>query len=117
MIAFGTVSGGAGAALTGGNFWQGATTGLIVSGLNHALHSGDTDPPGKTKEGKLTADDIKKGAKVGKEIGASAEFIDALDKSLKGNNKILGKFGKVGGYLSAGGQITYNGVEYYIRRN
>ncbi|HRB70453.1 MAG TPA: RHS repeat-associated core domain-containing protein, partial [Flavobacterium sp.] len=38
MIAFGTVSGGAGAALTGGNFWQGATTGLIVSGLNHALH-------------------------------------------------------------------------------
>ncbi|KIQ17283.1 hypothetical protein RT99_19320 [Flavobacterium sp. MEB061] len=38
MIAFGTVSGGAGAALTGGNFWQGATTGLVVSGLNHALH-------------------------------------------------------------------------------
>ncbi|KUJ59122.1 hypothetical protein AR687_24780 [Flavobacteriaceae bacterium CRH] len=38
MIAFGTVSGGAGAVLTGGNFWQGAVTGLVVSGLNHALH-------------------------------------------------------------------------------
>jgi RHS repeat-associated protein len=38
MIAFGTVSGGAGAALTGGNFWQGAVTGLVVSGLNHAFH-------------------------------------------------------------------------------
>ncbi|WP_413998087.1 RHS repeat-associated core domain-containing protein [Flavobacterium sp. W1B] len=38
MIAFGTVSGGAGAALTGGNFWQGAVTGLVVSGLNHAMH-------------------------------------------------------------------------------
>ena len=38
MIAFGTVSGGAGAALTGGNFWQGAVTGLVVSGLNHAGH-------------------------------------------------------------------------------
>lgn len=38
MIAFGTVSGGAGAALTGGNFWQGAVTGLMVSGLNHAVH-------------------------------------------------------------------------------
>ncbi|QSB25550.1 RHS repeat-associated core domain-containing protein [Flavobacterium sp. CLA17] len=39
MIAFGTVSGGAGAALTGGNIWQGAATGLVVSGLNHAMHS------------------------------------------------------------------------------
>ncbi|TQM39473.1 SprT family zinc-dependent metalloprotease [Flavobacterium branchiophilum] len=37
-IAFGTLSGGAGAALTGGNFWQGAVTGLVVSGLNHAMH-------------------------------------------------------------------------------
>ena len=35
---FGTVAGGAGSALTGGNFWQGAATGLIVSGLNHLGH-------------------------------------------------------------------------------
>ncbi|HEU4495600.1 MAG TPA: hypothetical protein VFR70_00970 [Flavobacterium sp.] len=50
-IAFGTVSGGAGAALTGGNFWQGAATGLVVSTLNHAMHSedGDIDPPTKKK--------------------------------------------------------------------
>ncbi len=54
MITFGTISGGAGAALTGGNFWQGAVTGLIVSGLNHAMHDGNSyedvdqeDPPGK----------------------------------------------------------------------
>ncbi len=38
IIAFGTVAGGAGAALTGGNFWQGAVTGLVVSGLNHFAH-------------------------------------------------------------------------------
>ncbi|MBS3992185.1 MAG: VCBS repeat-containing protein [Bacteroidetes bacterium] len=38
MIAFGTIAGGAGAALTKGNFWQGAATGLMVSGLNHAMH-------------------------------------------------------------------------------
>jgi hypothetical protein len=38
MIAFGTIAGGAGASLTGGNFWQGAVTGLIVAGLNHAVH-------------------------------------------------------------------------------
>lgn len=41
MIAFGTVAGGAGAALTGGNFWQGAVTGLVVSGLNHSFHKED----------------------------------------------------------------------------
>ena len=34
----GTIGGGTAAALAGGNFWQGAVTGLIVSGLNHALH-------------------------------------------------------------------------------
>ncbi|REG97997.1 RHS repeat-associated core domain-containing protein [Flavobacterium aquicola] len=38
MIAFGTVAGGVGAKLTGGNFWQGAVTGLFVSGLNHFAH-------------------------------------------------------------------------------
>ncbi|MFH7012563.1 RHS repeat-associated core domain-containing protein [Flavobacterium sp. FlaQc-52] len=43
-IAFGTVAGGAGAALTGGNFWQGAVTGLVVAGLNHTLHMNDDDP-------------------------------------------------------------------------
>ena len=38
-IAFGTVMGGAGSRLGGGNFWQGAVTGLIVSMMNHTMHS------------------------------------------------------------------------------
>jgi hypothetical protein len=51
MIAFGTVAGGAGAALTGGNFWQGAVTGLVVSGLNHAMHKmGDFDSEGEGED-------------------------------------------------------------------
>ncbi len=119
MIAFGAIAGGVGAELSGGNFWQGALIGGVVAGLNHALHEIDSpldngegeDPSGKNKKGKLSVDDIRKGAKVGKEIGASAEFIDAMDKSLKGNNKVLGKFG---GYLSVGGQIIYDGVEYLV---
>jgi RHS repeat-associated protein len=37
-IAFGTVAGGVTAELSGGNFWQGAVTGLFVSGLNHFAH-------------------------------------------------------------------------------
>lgn len=49
MIAFGTVSGGAGAQLTGGNFWQGALTGLVVSGLNHAAHEIEGEKPNREK--------------------------------------------------------------------
>lgn len=37
---FGTLSGGLGAELAGGNFWQGAATAYIVSLFNHALHGG-----------------------------------------------------------------------------
>jgi hypothetical protein len=44
MIAFGTVTGGVSAKLTGGNFWQGAVTGLFVSALNHANHKEEGDP-------------------------------------------------------------------------
>lgn len=50
MISFGTVSGGAGAALTGGNFWQGAATGLVVSALNHGAHMMEEDPLKKHSE-------------------------------------------------------------------
>jgi hypothetical protein len=38
LYAFGTIAGGAGARLTGGNFWQGAATGLAVSWFNHEAH-------------------------------------------------------------------------------
>ncbi len=55
MIVFGTIAGGAGAALTGGNFWQGAATGLIVSGLNHSLHSNGNPPKKNLDIDKLIA--------------------------------------------------------------
>ncbi|SHJ26375.1 hypothetical protein SAMN05443429_1215, partial [Cruoricaptor ignavus] len=42
QIAFGALSGGIGAELTGGNFWQGAVIGGIVAGLNHAMHEIDS---------------------------------------------------------------------------
>jgi hypothetical protein len=46
-IAFGAFSGGVGAELSGGNFWQGAITGGIVAGLNDVMHK--SDPPGGKK--------------------------------------------------------------------
>ena len=44
-VLFGTIAGAGGAALTGGNVWLGAATGLTVSLLNHTAHQ--NDPPGK----------------------------------------------------------------------
>ena len=37
MIAFGALSGGIGAELTGGNFFQGFVIGGVVAGLNHVI--------------------------------------------------------------------------------
>ncbi|AZI20640.1 hypothetical protein EIH08_07880 [Chryseobacterium taklimakanense] len=62
-VAFGALSGGIGAELSGGNFWQGALIGGIVAGLNHAMHSiGDNDDEWMlTKDGKT----VKVGTKGG----------------------------------------------------
>ncbi|AQW93062.1 RHS repeat-associated core domain-containing protein [Elizabethkingia anophelis] len=38
QVFFGALSGGVGAVLTGGNFWQGAVIGGVVAGLNHVMH-------------------------------------------------------------------------------
>ena len=40
-IAFGALSGGIGAELTGGNFFQGFVIGGVVAGLNHEMHPND----------------------------------------------------------------------------
>lgn len=49
MVAFSTVTGGAVAELTDGNFWQGAAIGFAVGALNHALHGDIGDDPPKKK--------------------------------------------------------------------
>ena len=38
QVLFGTFAGGITAELSGGNFWQGAATGMVVSLLNHVAH-------------------------------------------------------------------------------
>jgi hypothetical protein len=40
ILATGAIMGGAGSAIGGGNFWQGAVTGLVVAGFNHLMHMG-----------------------------------------------------------------------------
>ncbi len=48
MIAFGALSGGIGAELSGGNFFKGFLQGGIVSGLNHSVH--EIYPPSQQKQ-------------------------------------------------------------------
>ncbi len=58
MITFGTIAGGVGSSLTGGNFWQGAVTGLMVSGLNHLAHQTKQPQPKRPDaDGKLTLEE------------------------------------------------------------
>ena len=82
IIIFGTIAGGAGAVLSGGNFWEGASIGLIVSGLNHALH----DSPNKRLIRKLNREiDKTFGARADREYGLSYDggATDAdVDKAL-----------------------------------
>lgn len=58
-VAFGVLSGGIGAELTGGNFWQGAVTVGIVAGLNHAMHKikiiENNTPPKKEENNKKSS--------------------------------------------------------------
>ena len=108
MIAFGTVMGGAGAALTGGNFWNGAVTGLVVSGLNHAMHQG-IDPPGKKSldvrknavkpsfakfaevEGNtLGVVDLVHGSKTGNWLRGGTSGLKSVSNTLKGAGAVLG---------------------------
>ena len=89
MIAFGSIMGGVGSSLTGGNFWQGAVTGAFVSGLNHAMHS--IDPPGKKKSGFLTKGSLEN-SKSALDLGGGT--FGALESTVTPDGMWLGKNGK-----------------------
>ncbi len=83
-IAFGTIAGGAGSYLTGGNFWEGAVTGMIVSGFNHALHD---DSMVDDNNG----DDDKASLKIRKHIVDNAvDELDSTEYAVKNNNGFFG---------------------------
>ena len=56
-IGFGAVSGGIGAELSGGNFWQGAVIGGFVAGLNQGMHK--MSGPGDDAKAKKLAKEYK----------------------------------------------------------
>ncbi|WP_370901303.1 hypothetical protein [Chryseobacterium gossypii] len=95
-IASGTILGGVGSELTGGNFWQGAVIGGFVAGLNHVAHLGDGGPDDpKAKKGANVK--IKRTVNFKVEQGA-ALFIQQDSRStmdldlytIKGNMTLVG---------------------------
>ncbi|EKB60676.1 hypothetical protein [Bergeyella zoohelcum] len=76
-IAFGALSGGIGAELSDGNFWEGAVIGGVVAGLNHGLHKMSANLESKSiAEKELNAVGVKN-------INATAPNTqDSLDKVL-----------------------------------
>ena len=124
MIAFGTVSGGVGAELTGGNFWQSAVTGLVVSGLNHASHmmdDGDIDPPtkkGNTTKQKTMPQKLHNMFDSIEEVGGWME-IGGLAAAPFTEGTSLGVT-MIGGYFSAvgtAGNILVDGYQYLDTKN
>ncbi|MGC4129866.1 MAG: hypothetical protein QM564_10030 [Bergeyella sp.] len=110
MIAFGALSGGIASELSGGNFWQGAITGGIVAGLNHAMHQiggpGDDELIKKlTPEQRKQLEQIKSGTQLTTEALQKTGLDKVLDNWIE-----LGKNLKVGvvDYLSMGGEIYYD---------
>ncbi|TRX37024.1 RHS repeat-associated core domain-containing protein [Flavobacterium restrictum] len=107
MIAFGSISGGAGAALTGGNFWQGAVTGLVVSGLNHAMH--------KMQERQSFKEQLKaKGINPNGKFGFTEEAIGKNINAIKELRMLASKAdSKISAYEFREALVTENGMEAY----
>ncbi|AZA52499.1 hypothetical protein [Chryseobacterium sp. G0201] len=88
-IAFGSLAGGFGSALTGGNFWQGALIGGVVAGLNHLMHmddgSGDGDGNGDPPRKKYKFKDAKARwqSRKGGTVDVDASTIDWSNSDLK----------------------------------
>ena len=78
---FGTISGGITAELTGGNFWQGAATGLVVSGLNHVANK-MAQPNNRPSKSNRRLERLERQGKV----RSLTENEMALAKSIFGDN-------------------------------
>ena len=108
------MSGGIGAELIGGNFWEGAVIGGIVAGLNHAMHRVDNDHEWMlTKDGKT----VKVGNKGGDQIDYlyDEHYGPVLDRPLLAVAEVEHSTVTTGNF-SSGGHSTESGFGYRIHR-
>ncbi|MBB1139285.1 hypothetical protein [Myroides sp. WP-1] len=115
MIAGGGLSGGISSTIAGGDFWQGMRQGLIVSGLNHAMHMGldgleQDKPKGKNNEREnndFSLDKLASDWEKNKEKSGYNHFKREGKKLYKQINKLGGYIilGSGGGLASSGNDI------------
>nr|WP_258129751.1 RHS repeat-associated core domain-containing protein [Flavobacterium columnare] len=131
-ITFGAISGGVGAELSGGNFWQGVVIGGMVAGLNHTMHNaldegseGEGPKPKKVQnsESNLKSNSavigyegtiLSKAEIAVKFSSKGAKFSDLrhISKSLKGTS-IIGKgLGVVGLGFTVYEDFTSGGITW-----
>ncbi len=114
-ILFGAIAGGAGAALTKGNFWQGAVIGAMVAGLNHVMHDFAKTITVETlvnKELKKMGWGYDKGCKLDYSEAQVREMI-ALSPELKRLMNLSGNNAK----FNLTGKVTINGGYGYTNPN
>ncbi len=108
---FGTLSGGVGSALTGGNFWQGAAIGLTVSWLNHEKHK-IIKPI--VKEEPLISKSIKRGlAKASSLLGTPSLEFDGKTLSIYENGELVSSYKAVSGRSLDGKGLEF---DYSVER-
>lgn len=121
----GGLSGGIGARLTGGDFWDGVQQGLITSGLNHVAHSvsfkGPGDPPTKEELKVYLAGKFLEGSLSKQEYINAISLIDdgtwGLLQQVVQNNKFelamtvipVGRLGMLGRYFASLEQLGQSG--------
>ena len=104
----GSLAGGLGATIAGGNFWDGARNGAISAGLNHAWHmlDGPKDPPKKNQTTGQVSEvlDDATSPYVGFGLKVAEDFGDDIWRGLGSGgatvNKILGPVGDVWGTVN-----------------
>ena len=113
QMGFSTLSGGVGAKLTGGNFWEGAATGAMVGLLNHGLHEAET----AQDNNKQIHETVEKYNKLVKDINSAASpAIDLAKHFTTQEIAWLRQAGKITwgiGWLNIGtdGFLTYDALK------
>ncbi|WP_407478979.1 RHS repeat-associated core domain-containing protein [Elizabethkingia anophelis] len=131
----GAIGGGVGSVLSGGNFWQGATTGAIIGYFNDSMHdeeprrvgnsqevinpkTGERELSGNIKEVILSKKRVNvlnspsDYFKTVNKVGTSLDFITVVGgKSLP---KTVGVFGKYAGPVATGADVIANITDYSL---
>ena len=94
-VAFGALSGGIGAELSGGNFWEGAVIGGIVAGLNHAMHKMEQKSIAKQELNSVGIEDINATAPNTEESLDTVLKTKTLSSMHKDSGKVGISFGMV----------------------